>query len=119
MSPIVIGICLAMLGPGLVMLIVRMTIGPTVLDRIVAFDVIVAYIAIAVCLYSAITRSTDALPLLVVLTLVGFIGSVSVARFIDPASTDDDDDDDDDGRDRHDEDLDATSVQGIARGEMR
>lgn len=119
MSPVVIGICLAMIGPGLLMLVFRMTIGPTVLDRTVAFDVIVTYAAIGVCLYSAVTRSTDALPLVVVLTLVGFVGSVSVARFIDPASADDDDDDVLDGRDRHDEDLGDTSVKGIARGEMR
>ena len=118
MSPVVVGICLAMIGPGLLMLVYRMTIGPTVLDRTVAFDVIVAYAAIGVCLYSAVTRSTDALPLVVVLTLVGFVGSVSVARFIDPASTEGDDDDDD-GRDRFDEDGPPSSVTGIARGEMR
>lgn len=118
MSPVVIGICLAMIGPGLLMLVYRMTIGPTVLDRTVAFDVVVAYAAIGVCLYSAVTRSTDALPLVAVLTLVGFVGSVSVARFIDPASAEDDDDDDD-GRDRFDEDGPPSSVTGIVRGEMR
>lgn len=117
MSPVVIGLCLIMLGPGLLMLVFRMTIGPTVLDRTVAFDVIVAFLAIGVCLYSAVTRSTDALPLVAVLTLVGFVGSVSVARFIDPASADDDDDDD--GRDSFDGDLEDSSVKGIARGEMR
>lgn len=118
MSPVVIGICLAMIGPGLLMLVYRMTIGPTVLDRTVAFDVVVAYAAIGVCLYSAVTRSTDALPLVAVLTLAGFVGSVSVARFIDPASAEDDDDDDD-GRDRFDEDGPPSSVTGITRGEMR
>lgn len=121
MSTVVIGICVAMLGVGLLLLLARMTIGPTVLDRTVSFDVMVAFAIIGICLHAAVVRSTDSLVLLVVLTLVGFIGSVTVARFIDPTSVDDDGEEQPagDGRDAEGEALDDSPVEGVARGEMR
>ena len=60
---------------------VRMTTGPTVLDRAVALDVFVAVGICALAIQAAVSRSTFTLPLLLVLTLLGFVGSVSIARF--------------------------------------
>lgn len=89
MSPVVVAICLVFLSVSAAALVVRMTIGPTVLDRAVAFDVLVSITIIALALEAAIARSTDTLPVLLVLTLLGFVGSVSIARFINPRDVDD------------------------------
>ena len=89
MSPVVVVICLVFLSVSVGALVVRMTIGPTVLDRAVAFDVLVSITIIALALEAAVARSTDTLPVLLVLTLLGFVGSVSIARFINPRDVDD------------------------------
>ena len=90
MSTAVVVTCLVLLGGAAVLVLARMTVGPTVLDRAVSFDVLVALTIIGLALDAAVRRSTDTLPILLVLTLLGFVGSVAVARFIDPRDVEDD-----------------------------
>src|SRR3546814_15739144 len=78
---VVIWICAGMLGLAVLLLLVRITIGPTMLDRTVAVDVLIAVGISSVALEAAINQHTSTLPLLLVLTLLGFVGSVSIARF--------------------------------------
>lgn len=59
----------------------RIVRGPTILDRAVATDVLLAVVISAIATEAAYTRDATALPVLVVLSILGFIGSVSVARF--------------------------------------
>ena len=73
--------CAALLALAAVCTVARMTMGPTLLDRAVALDMFVAIGICALALEAAANRHTHTLPLLVVLTLLGFVGSVSVARF--------------------------------------
>lgn len=81
--------CGIMLTIGAVCAFVRAERGPSMLDRVVAVDVVVASVLATVALVSAWTGRVDLVPVLVVLALVGFIGSVTVARF---AAADSDDD---------------------------
>ena len=78
---VVILVCGGLLTLAALLLVVRMGRGPTTLDRAVAFDVLVAVTIVAVILEAAVNRHTTTLPILLVLTLLGFVGSVSVARF--------------------------------------
>ena len=84
---VVIGLCVAMLGVAALLLVVRISWGPTMLDRIVALDVLVAVVICGLALEAAANQHTTTLPVLVVLSLLGFVGSVSVARF-SPGSDD-------------------------------
>ncbi|AYF28124.1 monovalent cation/H+ antiporter complex subunit F [Micromonospora tulbaghiae] len=61
--------------------LVRIIRGPSILDRAVATDVLLAVAVAAIATEAAYSRDATALPVLVVLALVGFVGSVSVARF--------------------------------------
>ncbi|MEU1968681.1 monovalent cation/H+ antiporter complex subunit F [Micromonospora sediminicola] len=61
--------------------LVRVIRGPSILDRAVATDVLLAVVVAAIATEAAYSRDATALPVLVVLALVGFVGSVSVARF--------------------------------------
>lgn len=61
---------------------VRIVRGPTVLDRVVALDVLVSVVVCALGLEAAYNRHTTTVPIMVSLGLVGFVGSVSVARFV-------------------------------------
>ncbi|OMH27614.1 cation:proton antiporter [Tersicoccus phoenicis] len=62
--------------------IYRLGRGPSLLDRVLAADVLLVIIVSALAVDAIYRRSTDSLPLMVTITLVGFIGSVAVARFV-------------------------------------
>jgi multicomponent Na+:H+ antiporter subunit F len=83
---VVLVICGAALTVSAVLLIIRMAIGPTMLDRVIALDVVVAVLICAIAAEAAANRHATTLPILVVLSLAGFVGSVSVARFTSPSS---------------------------------
>lgn len=78
---VVLVLCVAMLAAAAVQLVIRISLGPTMLDRVVALDVLVAVIICGLGLEAAVNRHTTTLPILGVLSLLGFVGSVSVARF--------------------------------------
>ncbi len=80
-------VCVGVLGLAAVLLVIRISLGPTMLDRVVALDVLVAVIICGLALEAAVHRHTTTLPVLVVLSLLGFVSSVSVARF--PTGSDD------------------------------
>lgn len=78
---VVLVVCAAMLTVATVLLLVRITRGPTVLDRVIGFDVLVAATICVIGLEAAVNQHTTTLPALVALSLLGFVGSVSVAAF--------------------------------------
>lgn len=73
--------CLVMLVISLALVLIRLQRGPTNLDRAVAIDVITSACVGILVVIMAVTGRIDPLPLLVVLTSVGFIGSTTIARF--------------------------------------
>ncbi len=72
----------AVLSISAALALIRIVRGPSVLDRAVGVEVLVSTIVCALGVEAATTRHTATLPLLISLSLVGFIGSVSVARFV-------------------------------------
>lgn len=62
--------------------VLRMVIGPSTLDRVVAMDMLVAVIVCGLATFAAVTLDTTMAPILVVVSLLGFVGSVSIARFL-------------------------------------
>lgn len=60
----------------------RIVRGPTVLDRVIASDVLVATVICALGAEMAFNDHTDTLPVLLVLALFAVLGSLSVARFL-------------------------------------
>ena len=59
----------------------RLMVGPSALDRSIALDTLTSLCLIAVALVACVQQSGALLPVLLVISLVGFTGSVSVARF--------------------------------------
>lgn len=62
--------------------LLRIIRGPSVLDRVIATDVLVSIVVCVLATEAAATRHPTTLPLLIALSLVGFTGSVAVARFV-------------------------------------
>ena len=71
----------AMLATATALTLIRVIRGPSILDRIVATDVLLAIIVATIAGLAAFRRDATALPALVVLSVLGFTGTVSVARF--------------------------------------
>ncbi len=56
--------------------------GPSILDRVLALDVVLAIVGAALVLNMVANRHLDHLILLVTISIIGFVGSVTVARFV-------------------------------------
>lgn len=76
--------------------ITRIVRGPTVLNRALATDVLVSVMICVVGMEAVVFKHTTTLPILISLSLVGFVGSVAVARFV-ARDRDPDPDTDDEG----------------------
>lgn len=77
----VVVVSAVLLGAAAVLVLVRAERGPTMLDRTVALDLLTSVVLGAVALHAAWTRSADGVGVLVALALVGFVSSVTIARF--------------------------------------
>jgi multicomponent Na+:H+ antiporter subunit F len=71
-----------LLGGGALLALVRLARGPSLLDRVVATDVLLVIVSAGLAVYAALARDPTVVPVLVVVSLLGFVGSVSVARYI-------------------------------------
>lgn len=81
-------VCIAILVTALILILVRLERGPSSMDRAVALDVAAnASIGLAI-VWMALTFRLDLLPLLVAFVSVGFLGSVTIARFFSQESPD-------------------------------
>lgn len=78
---VVFVVCTAMLAAGGILAVARAERGPTMLDRAVALDVFAAVLVGALALEAAWSGRTVTIPILVVMSLVGFVSSVTIARF--------------------------------------
>ncbi|MFJ9058686.1 MULTISPECIES: monovalent cation/H+ antiporter complex subunit F [unclassified Streptomyces] len=64
------------------LLLVRISRGPSMLDRAIALDVCAAVIIAGLGAKSAFARDSFYFPIMLVLAFLGFTGSVGIARFI-------------------------------------
>jgi multicomponent Na+:H+ antiporter subunit F len=72
----------AMVGGGALLALVRLARGPSLLDRVVATDTLLVIIAAGLAVHAALARDPTVVPVLVVVALLAFVGSVSVARYV-------------------------------------
>ena len=71
-----------LLGGGALLALVRLARGPSLLDRVVATDVLLVIVSAGLAVYAALARDPTVVRVLVVVSLLGFVGSVSVARYV-------------------------------------
>jgi len=72
----------AMIGGGALLALIRLARGPSLLDRVVATDTLLVIIAAGLAVHAALTQDPTVVPVLVVVALLAFVGSVSVARYV-------------------------------------
>jgi multicomponent Na+:H+ antiporter subunit F len=72
----------AMLSLAGFMTLVRLLRGPTTLDRIIAIDALLVIIVCQLGVTAAYTKDSTIVPVLIVVALLGFIGSSSVSTLL-------------------------------------
>ncbi|MCA0438243.1 MAG: monovalent cation/H+ antiporter complex subunit F [Austwickia sp.] len=82
MSPVVATLGYSLLGIATLLTLIRIARGPSVLDRAVGAEVLVAIVICTVGLDAVLGRHADTLPILVSLSLLGFLGSVAIVRLV-------------------------------------
>ncbi|MEU3846432.1 monovalent cation/H+ antiporter complex subunit F [Micrococcus terreus] len=75
-------ICLVLLTAGATGAIYRIAKGPSILDRVVATDVLLIIVSSALCVEMALNHHTSNIVFVVVASVIGFVGSVTVSRFV-------------------------------------
>jgi multicomponent Na+:H+ antiporter subunit F len=79
---VVLVVAYTFLGGGALLALARLARGPSLLDRVVASDVLLVIVACGLAVHAALMRDPTLVPVLVVVSLLAFVGSVSVARYI-------------------------------------
>ncbi|WP_065571973.1 monovalent cation/H+ antiporter complex subunit F [Microbacterium oleivorans] len=82
MTTVLIVLICAVFGVAALMTVWRIIIGPSILDRAVASDVLLTLLICALGAEMAVNHHTRTLPVLLIVAAVGVFGSVSIARFV-------------------------------------
>jgi multicomponent Na+:H+ antiporter subunit F len=75
-------ICGTLFGLGAIFAAIRLVKGPTQIDRAVALDVLLAIVVGVIVLLAVVSDSSITLVIAVVVSLLGFLGSASLARLL-------------------------------------
>jgi multicomponent Na+:H+ antiporter subunit F len=73
---------LIILSIALLVTMVRFVIGPTLPDRVTAFDLLAATIIGMICIYAVLTGDNAFFDIAIVLSLIAFLGAMSFAYYL-------------------------------------
>jgi multisubunit Na+/H+ antiporter MnhF subunit len=82
MLDIVTHIALVTLGVALLITVVRLVKGPTLPDRVVAMDLVGVQVVGLIVVLAASTRVRATLDAAIVIALIGFVGTVAYASYV-------------------------------------
>lgn len=80
---VVTAVCLVVLAVAVGLCFARLVAGPSIPDRIVALDTLLFLLASGVAVAAARTGEGTYLIVLIVVSLLGFVGTVTTARFVE------------------------------------
>ncbi len=78
----VLQLCLGALGLTVLLGLVRAALGPTIVDRMIAFELVAVSGVGAIAILSVLWDTTVYLELILVYSLLGFLGTVALTRFL-------------------------------------
>ncbi|GAA1723328.1 monovalent cation/H+ antiporter complex subunit F [Microbacterium paludicola] len=82
MKAILIGVILVAFAVAAALTIVRIVVGPSILDRAVASDVLLTEVLCVLGAEMVINQHARSIPIMLIIAAVGVFGSISVARFV-------------------------------------
>ena len=87
MFEIATNIALITLGVALLMAVARLVKGPTLPDRVVAMDLVGVLVVGLIVVLAASTKVAAALDAALVIALVGFVGTIAYATYVERGHT--------------------------------
>ena len=81
MNPLLL-VVLIVFAVAAVLAVIRIVLGPSILDRAVAADVLLTEVMCVLGADMAINGHSRSLPVLLIIAAIGVFGSISVARFV-------------------------------------
>lgn len=85
--PVTIIICEVLLAIAILISFYRLVLGPSVVDRIIAFELIVLTIVAYTALLSFVEDTEHFVELILIISLLGFFGTVALALSLDQSSS--------------------------------
>lgn len=82
MTVVLLGVIYVVFAVSALLTVWRIVVGPSILDRAVASDVLLTLVMCVLGAEMAINHHTRTLPLLLIVAAVGVFGSISIARFV-------------------------------------
>ena len=82
MNQILLVVILVVFAIAALLAVVRIVIGPSILDRAVACDVLLTEVLCILGADMVINHHTRPLPVMLIIAAVGVFGSIAVARFV-------------------------------------
>lgn len=79
---VIILLAAAVLMVAAILTVIRLSRGPSSLDRIIASDVMVGIVIAGLAIEATVNDHDTTFPVMVVLSLIGFAGAVGMARFV-------------------------------------
>ncbi|WP_418275171.1 monovalent cation/H+ antiporter complex subunit F [Isoptericola jiangsuensis] len=79
---VVLVIAAVLVAVAALLALVRVERGPSMLDRALGVELLASSLVGVIAIEAAWLRRTETIPILVALSLVGFVGSVVIARFV-------------------------------------
>lgn len=76
-------IAMALLGIGIILSVVRLALGPSLPDRVVALDMIGVLTVGFITVFAIVVDQPVFIDAAIVLALIGFIGTVAFARYVE------------------------------------
>ncbi|MHB1139932.1 MAG: monovalent cation/H+ antiporter complex subunit F [Microthrixaceae bacterium] len=80
-------VCFVLIGLAAVLASVRLVIGPTIADRVVAADLLLTFVVMSAGVAAARTGDGTYLRVMLVVAVVGFLGTTMAAKFIEERGT--------------------------------
>jgi len=80
---LVASVCFIFLSVGSIFTLIRLVVGPSLADRVMAADLLLTFLVMGIAVQAARTGDGLYLAVMVVVALVGFLGTSIVARLIE------------------------------------
>lgn len=75
-------VALSVLSICLILVMIRFIKGPSLPDRVTAFDLFSAIIIAATAIYAVLTNNTSFMDVAIILSLISFLGAMSFAYYL-------------------------------------
>ncbi|QKG79654.1 monovalent cation/H+ antiporter complex subunit F [Tenuifilum thalassicum] len=82
MVNIVLKISMILIGLSMLLVVIRFLRGPSLPDRVTAFDLFTTLVIASIAMFSLIWENVNFLDVAVVLSLIAFLGAMSFAYYI-------------------------------------